>query len=519
MAEGRPGPLRQLRAIGPLPAMTTIVVPLAICLIWGTNVGWDLPAPVAAATVGVGAALLICGLRLMRQTISLFSRVGEGTLAPWDPTRKLVIEGPYRRVRNPMITGVFTVLSGETLILGAPQMAAWTAIFGALNAIFIPLAEEPDLVKRFGKDYVTYRSNVPRWIPRRRPWTPSFALAIGLALAMAGPAAASGPAASDAVVGHELGQSPAEIRDYWTPERMREAVPLDQPEAPVAASSRSFAPYAQAPDQETNPALDTAYPQRLHGILFVSFGAQNASCSATVVTSRNRSVILTAGHCVVQPAVEGVSGPLWATNVLFVPGYRNGAGPLGAYAGTASRASFAWTITGDLSEDVGAITLAPLAGVPVESALGSRGVSFNRPFNTYKKNKTRFQVFGYPAQPAAFYDGERLILCDSPFIGFQVIFQAPVVPCNMKEGSSGGGWVLKGGLLNSVVSHNACGTTPACTTVAGTYFGDTAFKLWSAAGGGIAKGRQKKIKGCKKKKGKKRANCLMKAETFKPLVR
>ena len=222
MAEGRPGPLRQLRAIGPLPAMTTIVVPLVICVIWGTNVGWDLPAPVAAATVGVGAALLICGLRLMRQTISLFSRVGEGTLAPWDPTRKLVIEGPYRRVRNPMITGVFTVLSGETLILGAPQMAAWTAIFGALNAIFIPLAEEPDLVKRFGKDYVTYRSNVPRWIPRRRPWTPSFALAIGLALAMAGPAAASGPAASDAVVGHELGQSPAEIRDYWTPERMRE---------------------------------------------------------------------------------------------------------------------------------------------------------------------------------------------------------------------------------------------------------------------------------------------------------
>ena len=112
-----------------------------------------------------------------------------------------------------------------------------------------------------------------------------------------------------------------------------------------------------------------------------------------------------------------------------------------------------------------------------------------------------------------------MILCDSPFIGFQVIFQAPVVPCNMKEGSSGGGWVLKGGLLNSVVSHNACGTSPACTTVAGTYFGDTAFKLWSAAGGGIAKGRQKKIKGCKKKKGKKRANCLMKAETFKPLVR
>ncbi len=519
MAEGRPGPLRQLRAIGPLPAMTTVVIPLAICLIWGTNVGWDLPAPLAAASVGIGAALVILGLRLMRQTISLFSRVGEGTLAPWDPTRKMVVEGPYRRVRNPMITGVFTVLSGETLILGVPQMATWTAIFGALNAIFIPLVEEPGLVKRFGKDYVTYRSNVPRWIPRRRPWTPGFALAVVLAVAIAGPAAASEPASSGAVAAHDLRQSPAEVRDYWTPERMREAVPLDQPQAPAAAS-RALTPYAQAPDQETNPALDTAYPQRLHGILFISFGAQNGSCSATVVTSRNRSVILTAGHCVVQPAIEGgVSPPIWATNILFVPGYRNAAAPLGTYVGATSRASFAWVTTGDLSVDIGAITLAPLGGVAVEAALGSRGVSFNRPFDTYKKNKTRFQVFGYPAQPSGFYDGERLILCNSPFIGFQVIFLAPVVPCNMKEGSSGGGWVLKGGLVNSVVSHNACGTSPACTTVAGTYFGDTAFKLWSGAGGGIAKGRQKKIKGCKKKKGNKRANCMQKAQTFKPLVR
>ena len=523
---GRPSAWRQLRAIGPLPAMTSVAVPIVICLLWGTNVGWDLPAPLAAAAVGVGAALVIVGLRLMRETISLFSRVGEGTLAPWDPTRKLVVQGPYLRVRNPMITGVFTVLSGETLILGSPQMAAWTGIFGALNAIFIPLAEEPDLVRRFGKDYVTYRANVPRWVPRRRPWTPTFAVAValGLALALAGPAAASDPSASGAVAGHELGQSPAEVRDYWTPERMRKAVPLDLPaapgaEGPGAVASGAPTPYAQSPDVETDPALDTAYPQRLHGILFVSFGAQNGSCSATVATSRNRSVILTAGHCVAQPAVEGSSPPLWATNLLFVPGYRNGVGPLGSYVGVTSRASFAWTTTGDLSFDVGAITLASLGGVPIETALGSRGVSFNRPFDAYKKNKTRFQIFGYPAQPSAFYDGERLILCNSPFVGFQFIFTAPVVRCNMKEGSSGGGWVLKGGLLNSVVSHNACGTDVNCTTVAGTYFGDTAFKIWSKAGGGIAKGRKKKINGCKKKSGKKRANCFKKAQTFKPVVR
>ena len=178
MAEGRPGPARQLLAIGLLPFVATVVIPIAISFAWGTNVGWDLPGVLAAASVGAGVALIILGLRLVRATISLFSNVGEGTLAPWDPTRKLVVLGPYRQVRNPMITGVFTVLSGETLLLGSPRMAAWTAVFGAVNAIYMPLVEEPGLVRRFGKDYVTYRSNVPRWIPRRRPWTPTFAIAL-----------------------------------------------------------------------------------------------------------------------------------------------------------------------------------------------------------------------------------------------------------------------------------------------------------------------------------------------------
>jgi protein-S-isoprenylcysteine O-methyltransferase Ste14 len=498
--------------------MATIVVPAAICLSSGTNVGWDLPAPLAAASVGVGAALVVLGLRLMWRTISLFSNVGEGTLAPWDPARKLVVTGPYRHVRNPMITGVFTVLSGETLVLGATGMAIWTAAFAAVNAIYMPLVEEPGLVRRFGEDYVSYRRNVPRWVPMRRPWTPTFAVALALVAVALAPATAIASTSPD-VASHDIAQSPAEVREYWTPERMREAVPLDGPTAPATSMPPLATTSAQPPDQETDPALDTAYPQRLHGILFISFGSSNGACSATVVTSRNRSVILTAAHCVVQPAVEGSSPALWATNVLFVPGYRNGVAPLGGYVATTGRASFAWVTTGDLSVDVGAFTLEPQAGVPVETALGSRGVSFNRPLGTYKKNKTRFQVFGYPAEPSAFYDGERLILCNSAFAGFQFIFTSPVVICSMKEGSSGGGFVLSGGLVNSVVSHNACGTDPNCTGVAGTYFGDQAYKIWSQAGGGVAKGRQKKIKGCKKKPKQKRGKCLMKAQKFKPLVR
>jgi protein-S-isoprenylcysteine O-methyltransferase Ste14 len=49
-------------------------------------------------------------------------------------------------------------------------LLGWFAVFVALNAIYIPLAEEPGLVKRFGTAYLTYKQNVPRWIPRMKAW-------------------------------------------------------------------------------------------------------------------------------------------------------------------------------------------------------------------------------------------------------------------------------------------------------------------------------------------------------------
>ena len=108
----------------------------------------------------------------MTWTIRRFAREGEGTLAPWDPTQKLVVAGVYRHVRNPMITGVITNLVGETLLFGSAALGIWAALFAAGNALFIPLFEEPGLEARFGEEYRRYRANVPRWIPRRRPWMP-----------------------------------------------------------------------------------------------------------------------------------------------------------------------------------------------------------------------------------------------------------------------------------------------------------------------------------------------------------
>jgi protein-S-isoprenylcysteine O-methyltransferase Ste14 len=73
-----------------------------------------------------------------------------------------------------MITGVLSVLLGEGLVLGSVSILVAGAIFFAVNAIYIPLVEERGLIERFGDDYLAYKRNVPRWIPRWRPWHPDL---------------------------------------------------------------------------------------------------------------------------------------------------------------------------------------------------------------------------------------------------------------------------------------------------------------------------------------------------------
>ena len=157
---------RQLLSVLLLPTSVAIVIPALLVNRYGTEVGWRLPEVAAALPVIGGAIAILAGLRLGYETISLFGSEGEGTLAPWDPTRKLVVRGPYRRVRNPTITGVGLVLLGEAAILGSPAILIVLGIFALANLTYIPLIEEPDLVARFGAEYEEYRRTVPRWIPR-----------------------------------------------------------------------------------------------------------------------------------------------------------------------------------------------------------------------------------------------------------------------------------------------------------------------------------------------------------------
>ncbi len=159
-----PSAWRHVRAILQLPFVVTVVVPLCLLLL----------GPASGSTSWIwrllGLALILAGLTLIVTTVRLLARSGGGTLAPWDHTVRLVVAGPYRYVRNPMITGVFAVLLGESLLFGSTALLLWFGGFVLVNVAYIRLSEEPGLRRRFGKDYDVYAANVPAWFPRPTAW-------------------------------------------------------------------------------------------------------------------------------------------------------------------------------------------------------------------------------------------------------------------------------------------------------------------------------------------------------------
>ena len=158
---------RHLRAFFLLPFNVTTVIPCVLLLVFrNVDTRWDTRS-LEYAVPWLGALLLLLlGTFLFAVTVYLFISEGRGTLAPWDPTQQLVTAGPYRFVRNPMISGVLMILVAEALLLGSLVLLAWALTFFAINHVYFLLSEEPKLAKRFGNEYVRYCERVPRWLPR-----------------------------------------------------------------------------------------------------------------------------------------------------------------------------------------------------------------------------------------------------------------------------------------------------------------------------------------------------------------
>jgi len=159
-----------LKAIIILPGTVLVFVPSVILIASrSTRFSFDLQYPVEV-TFWLAIAVASAGGFLAVRTATLFMRLGDGTPAPWEPPKNLVVAGPYRYVRNPMITGALLILLGETILFNSWLLFLWMTIFLTGNMIYFPLVEEKGLKQRFGEPYVEYMAHVPRWIPRFEAW-------------------------------------------------------------------------------------------------------------------------------------------------------------------------------------------------------------------------------------------------------------------------------------------------------------------------------------------------------------
>lgn len=163
--------IRILLLILGLPIVITVLTPVWLARRY--DVTFTLASGVADGVVqGIGALLLIIGVVLFVSSLDQILSLRQQKLTPWDLRGRLLVCGPYRRVRYPMVSGVLFILFGEALLLESVLHAGWALVFLLVSSVYIPWLEEPQLEARFGDEYRRYRRHVSRFLPRLRPWNP-----------------------------------------------------------------------------------------------------------------------------------------------------------------------------------------------------------------------------------------------------------------------------------------------------------------------------------------------------------
>lgn len=294
--------------------------------------------------------------------------------------------------------------------------------------------------------------------------------------------------------GNDRAREHARIVEYWTPDRVANAIPR--------AMIRDGVPTGHKPGHTPGGpgggggggggGGETAVggaPWTLGGLVkattgkvLFTMGETNYVCSGTVVddTSNSTSLVLTAGHCVYD------SGDGWATNWMFVPDYEHAATfacentRYGCWTASALVTTTAWA-GGDFDHDYGFAVMGAggLTGAQLDAAVGDQAIAFNQTHPAFVYS------FGYPhASP---YDGQDLIYCSgtdrADTFGGSSTFG---LKCDMTGGSSGGGWYIRfdettaTGALTSVNSFKYRGG-PMKSYMFGPYFGSYAEKTYNAA--------------------------------------
>ena len=205
-----------------------------------------------------------------------------------------------------------------------------------------------------------------------------------------------------------------------------------------------------------NPSAEVT---RTNGKIFAVDPVSGAyTCSGTAINTPSRSIVLTAGHCVIERGSEG-------RRIDFVPAYDHGKRPFGTFVATSVYVMPQWRRDENPDFDVAALRVKPNSLGALTDVVGSRG------YATSKSRLAAFQIFGYPAARAG---GEELRSCRAHGLGLDRLTGRftgpPTMPasCDMAAGSSGGAWLFDGQYVSGVTSYSYQGRP---TQLFSPYFG------------------------------------------------
>ena len=145
---------RSVLSFAALPGIVAFAVPL---LLIQHSAVFYLPAVVP----------LSAGMGVLFWCVRDFHVRGLGTLAPWDPPRRLVITGLYRYSRNPMYVGVLLILFGWAAAFASRGHLTYAVVMALVFQLRVVFFEEPWLSKTHGEEWAHYRAHVNRWFGRK----------------------------------------------------------------------------------------------------------------------------------------------------------------------------------------------------------------------------------------------------------------------------------------------------------------------------------------------------------------
>ena len=137
----------------------------------------------------------------------------------------------------------------------------------------------------------------------------------------------------------------------------------------------------------------TAHTARLSprvGALFEHDASGNHFCTASVVMSPGRNLLITAAHC-----ISDGKGGSYHQDIVFIPGYWDGQAPYGIWAPSRLVVAPQWMSSSDPDFDVGFVVLKSNDGKNIEDVLGANQLGIDPGY----RNLVR--VTGYPASADA----------------------------------------------------------------------------------------------------------------------